>query len=161
MAGNTVDKVLQIITPFAHELSVEIWDVTFKKEGSQWYLRVFIDKDGGISVDDCVDFTHAITKPLDEADPIPQSYMLEVSSPGVERELKKDSHFMKYIGSPVMMRTIRPIDGVRDFTGTLTAFENGEITVQLKDGKEITVSRKEVSFVKLDDFDINDFNKEI
>lgn len=60
-----------------------------------------------------------------------------------------------------MMRTIRPIDGVRDFTGTLTAFENGEITVQLKDGKEITVSRKEVSYVKLDDFDINDFNKEI
>lgn len=161
MAGNTVDKVLQIITPFAQELSVEIWDVTFKKEGSQWYLRVFIDKDGGISVGDCVDFTHAITKPLDEADPIPQSYMLEVSSPGVERELKKDSHFIKYIGSPVMMRTIRPIDGVRDFTGTLTAFENGEITVQLKDGKEITVSRKEVSYVKLDDFDINDFNKEI
>lgn len=162
MAGKTtVDRVAEIIAPYAAELSLEIWDITFKKEGSDWYLRIFIDKAGGVSIDDCVDFTHAVAKPLDEADPISQSYMLEVCSPGIERELKKDEHFMKYIGSPVMLRTIRPIDHVRDFSGVLKSFEDGVITVQLKDEKEICIGKKEASYVKLDDFDINDFNKDI
>ena len=162
MAGkNTVQRVTQIIEPYAEELGLQLWDVEFKKEGADWYLRIFIDKAGGVSVDDCVDLTHLITKPLDEADPITQSYMLEVCSPGIERELKKDEHFEKYIGSPVMLRTIRPIDNVRDFCGTLAAYENGVITVLLKDGSEINVNKKDASYVKLDDFDINDFNKEI
>ena len=158
MAGkNTVEIVESIVEPFAEELGLELWDVTFKKEGADWYLRIFIDKDGGVSIDDCVDLTHAVTKPIDEADPISQSYMLEVCSPGVERELKRDWHFEKYVGTPVMMRTIRPIDGVRDFNGILSAYENGEVTVKLQDGSEITVNKKETSYVKLDDFDINDF----
>lgn len=158
LAGkNTVEIVESIVKPFAEELGLELWDVTFKKEGADWYLRIFIDKDGGVSIDDCVDLTHAVTKPIDEADPISQSYMLEVCSPGVERELKRDWHFEKYVGSPVMMRTIRPIDGVRDFNGILSAYENGEVTVELQDGSEITVNKKETSYVKLDDFDINDF----
>ena len=108
--GNTVSRVTEIITPYAHQLGLEIWDVRFAKEGTDWYLRIFIDKDGGISIDDCVDLTNAITKPLDEADPISQSYTLEVSSPGVERELTADAHFEKYIGSNVMVRLIRPIN---------------------------------------------------
>lgn len=162
MAGKTtVDKVIEVIKPFVDELSLELWDVTFKKEGTDWYLRIFIDKDGGVSVDDCVNLTHKITKPLDEADPISQSYMLEVSSPGIERELKNETHFKKYIGSPVMMRTIRPIDNVRDFNGVMTQYDDGMITVRLKDDKEVTVNKKDTSFVKLDDFDINDFSKEI
>ncbi len=102
--------------------------------------------------------THAITKPLDEADPISQSYTLEVSSPGVERELVTDSHFEKYVGSPVMLRLIRPIDKVRDFSGVLSSYNNGELTVTLENGESISVNKKETSFVKLDDFDINDFN---
>lgn len=158
---NTVARVEEIITPFAQELGLDIWDVQFKKEGTEWYLRVFIDKDGGVDINDCVDMTHAITKPLDEADPIPQSYMLEVSSPGVERELTKDEHFAKYVGSPVMVRSIRAIDGVRDFVGVMTAYENKQLTVKLKDDTEVTFDKKETSYVKLDDFDINDFNKEI
>lgn len=158
MAGkNTVEIVENIVKPFADELGLQLWDVTFKKEGADWYLRIFIDKDGGVSIDDCVDLTHAVTKPIDEADPISQSYMLEVCSPGVERELKRDWHFEKYVGSPVMMRTIRPIDGVRDFNGILFAYENGAVTVKLQDDSEITVNKKETSYVKLDDFDINDF----
>lgn len=116
MAQNISDKVLEIVKPFADELSLQIWDIVFKKEGTDWYLRIFIDKEGGVSVDDCVDLTHLITEPLDEADLISHSYTLEVSSPGIERELKKEEHFLKYIGAAVMMRTIRPIDGVRDFT---------------------------------------------
>ena len=158
MAGkNTVEIVESIVKPFAEELGLQLWDVTFKKEGADWYLRIFIDKDGGVSIDDCVDLTHAVTKPIDEADPISQSYMLEVCSPGVERELKRDWHFEKYVGTSVMMRTIRPIDGVRDFNGILSAYENGDVTVKLQDGSEITVNKKETSYVKLDDFDINDF----
>lgn len=158
---NTVERVEQIVKPIAIELGYDLWDVRFAKEGADWYLRIFIDKDGGVGINDCVDFTHAITKPLDDEDPISQSYMLEVSSPGVERELIKDEHFEKYIGCPVMMRTIRAIDGVRDFAGTLTEYENKEITVELQDGSTVTVNKKDTSYVKLDDFDINDFNKEI
>ena len=101
--------------------------------------------------------THAITKPLDEADPISQSYTLEVSSPGVERELVTDAHFEKYAGSPVMLRLIRPIDKVRDFSGVLSSYNNGELTVTLENGEELTVNKKDTSYVKLDDFDMNDF----
>ncbi len=162
MAGEkTVERIADIIKPFADELGLDIWDVRFVKEGSQWYLRVFIDKDGGVSVDDCVNLTRAVTKPLDEADPIKQSYMLEVSSPGIERELVKDEHFEKFVGSSIILRTIRPIDNVRDFTGKMTDYQNGEITLVLQDGKEIKVNKKDSSFIKLDDFDINDFKQEI
>jgi ribosome maturation factor RimP len=158
MAGkNTVGRVEEIVKPFADALSLELWDITFTKEGTDWYLRIYIDKEGGVSIDDCVELTHAVTKPLDEADPISQSYMLEVSSPGVERELKKDAHFERYINSDVMLRTIRPIENVRDFNGVMTNYDNGNITVRLKDGKEITINKKDTSYVKLDDFDIADF----
>ena len=154
---NTAERVEAIIAPYAKELGLEIWDVRFAKEGSDWYLRIFIDKEGGVSIDDCVDLTHAISAPLDEADPISQSYMLEVASPGVERELIKKEHFLKFIGSPVMLRTIRAIDGVRDFKGTLEGFEDGKIKVVQADGSELVLDKKETVFVKLDDFDINDF----
>lgn len=157
---NTALKVEEIVKPYADELGIDIWDVTFAKEGADWYLRIFIDKEGGVDMNDCVDMTHAITKPLDEADPISQSYLLEVSSPGVERELTRDEHFEKYIGSDVMMRTIRAIDGVRDFNGKLVSYENKNITIKLQDDSEITVTKKETSYVKLDDFDINDFSRD-
>ena len=161
MAGknNTVSKVEEIVAPFARELGLELWDIRFVKEGTDWYLRIFIDKDGGVSIDDCVDLSHAITKPLDEADPISQSYILEVSSPGIERELVTDRHFEKFIGSDVMLRLIRPINKVRDFSGRLVSYEDGVITVMTVEGKELKVNKKETSYVKLDDFDINDFNE--
>lgn len=157
--GNTVTKVAEIVTPYAKELGLEIWDIRFVKEGTDWYLRIFIDKDGGVSIDDCVDLTHAITKPLDDADPISQSYLLEVSSPGVERELVTDAHFEKFIGADVMVRLIRPIDKVRDFKGKLVKYENGDITVELQDGELLEINKKETSYVKLDDFDINNFKE--
>lgn len=159
LSQNVAQRVKEIAEPYAAELGVEIWDVVFKKEGSDWYLRIFIDKEGGISVDDCVDFTHLITKPLDDADPISQSYTLEVSSPGIERELKADRHFEKYIGARVFLRTIRPVNGVRDFAGVLKAYEDQKITVETEQGETMTFAKKDTSFVKLDDFDINDFNK--
>ena len=157
--GNTVSKVYEIVTPYAEKLGLDIWDIRFVKEGTDWYLRIFIDKEGGVTIDDCVDLTHAVTKPLDDADPITQSYLLEVSSPGIERELITDSHFKKFIGSNIMLRLIRPIEKVRDFSGKMISYDEGMITVELPDGEQLTVNKKETSFVKLDDFDINDFGK--
>ncbi len=158
---NTTDLVEQIVAPYAKDLGLEIWDVQFKKEGAEWYLRIFIDKDGRVDINDCVDFTHAISKVLDDKDPIAQSYLLEVSSPGVERSLIKPEHFNKFIGSDVMLRTIRAIDGIRDFNGVLKSFENNIITIKLKDDSEISVEKKATAFVKHDVFDINDFEQEI
>ncbi len=154
---NTVQKVERIVKPYAQELGLSIWDITFKKEGSDWFLRIFIDKEGGVSIDDCVDLTHAVSKPLDDEDPVPQNYMLEISSPGVERELTRDEHFKMNIGSAVFLRTIRPIDGARDFKGTLKAYENKKITIELENGEELSLEKKEANYVKLDDFDIKDY----
>ena len=154
---NTVQYVEELITPYAQELGLDVWDVTFKKEGTDWYLRIFIDKEGGVSIDDCVALTHAVSQPLDKADPIAQNYTLEISSPGVERALTRDEHFTRFLGSPVFVRTIRPIDGVRDFKGTLSAYENKKITITLQDETALTLDKKDAVYVKLDDFDINDF----
>lgn len=161
MAGNIASRVAQLAAPFAQSLGLDIWDVQYVKEGSQWYLRIFIDKSGGVSLDDCVALTRAVTKPLDDADLISTSYMLEVSSPGIERALTKDAHFEKSIGCPVMLRTTRPRDGVRDFAGVLEAYDGGVLTLRLAGGETQQFAKKETSFVKLDDFDMDDFKKPI
>lgn len=149
---NTTERVLEIAKPIAEQLGLEIWDVRYLKEGSDWYLRVFIDKQGGVGINDCVDMSHALDKPLDEGDFIPNAYILEVSSPGVERELVKKEHFEKMLGQKVMLKLIRPLDGKREFSGVLEGFDNGEITVSLEQDKKITVNKKETAYVRLDDF---------
>ena len=150
--GNTVRKVWEIAEPLAKNLGLELWDIRFEKEGANWDLRVFIDKDGGVSIDDCVDMSHALDKPLDDEDPIEQSYCLEVSSPGVERELRRDAHFEKCIGQKIKIKLIRPLDGQREFAGTLEGYDNGEISVRFDDGSGIIINKKEASHIKLDDF---------
>lgn len=152
--GNTVALVEKLAAPVAEELGLKIWDIRFLKEGSQWYLRIFIEKDGGVSIDDCVDFTHAINGPLDEADPIEQAYCLEVSSPGIERELTRPEHFEKYVNEKIMLKLIRPVDGQREFKGILESFDSPNITVRLEDGSGFTFTKKEVAWVKADDFDL-------
>ena len=152
--GNTVKTVWDIATPFAEEFGLKIWDVRFLKEGSSWYLRIFIDKDGGVSIDDCVDLTHAINKPLDEADPIEQAYFLEVSSPGVERDLVRDEHFSAYIGEKIKVKMIRPVEGKREFSGILADYSDGNITISLEDESGFTFTKKEASWIKVDDFEM-------
>lgn len=156
--ANVTRTVRDIAEPYAKELGLEIWDVQFVKEGAEHYLRIFIDKPEGISIDDCVNLTHALDKPLDDADPVSVPYILEVSSPGAERALKRDEHFLKYIGSKVMVKFIRPRDGKREYKGILNGYENGTITFTA-DGEEepFVFNKKEASYVKLDDFD--DFTK--
>ena len=150
--GNTVNTVWQLAEPYAKQLGLEIWDVRFEKEGADWFLRIFIDKEGGVSINDCVDMAHAIDKPLDDADPIEQSYCLEVSSPGVERELRRDEHFLKFIGQPVMVKLIRPLENKREYNGILESYENGSFELRLEDGTGLMINKKETSYVKLDDF---------
>lgn len=150
--GNTVNTVWAIAEPIANSLGYELWDVRFEKEGADWFLRIFIDKEDGISINDCVDMSHAIDKPLDEADPIEQSYCLEVSSPGIERDLKRDSHFEKCIGEKIMVKLIRPVDGQREFKGILESYDNGNFELLLPEGTKLMINKKETSYVKLDDF---------
>ena len=150
--GNTVNAVWEIAEPIAKSLGYELWDVRFEKEGANWYLRIFIDKEDGISINDCVDMSHAIDKPLDEADPIEQSYCLEVCSPGLERDLKRDAHFEKSIGKKIMVKLIRPVDGRREFKGTLESYDNGNFELLVEDGTKLMINKKETSYVKLDDF---------
>jgi len=139
--GNVVSRVQALCAPIAANLGLSLWDVRFVKEGTQHYLRVFIDKDGGVSMDDCVAMSRALQEPLDQ-------------------EVVQDSHFLQYIGAPVLVRTIRPVDGARDFSGTLEQYNNGEITVRLTSGKALCVQKKDTAFVKLDDFNIADFEQD-
>ena len=151
--GNTVAAVWQIAEPIAKQLGLELWDVRFLKEGGSWYLRIFIDKEGGILIEDCENMSRALDVPLDEADPIEQSYCLEVSSPGIERELTRDEHFNSMLGEKIKVRFIRPRDGKRDFGGVLEAFDGKQITLRLEGGEGLCFEKKEASYVKLDDFD--------
>ena len=158
--GNTVAAVSALAEPIASRLGLRIWDVTFGKEGTTFYLRIILDKDGGVGIEDCEAFHRAINDPLDELDPIEQSYTLEVCSPGIERPLTKPAHFTACIGKPVMLRMIRPVDGVRDFKGVLEDYDGGNITVRLDSGKGFTLTKKETAFIKLDDFDTPELSED-
>ncbi len=152
--GTTVAKVWEIAEPIAESLGLKLWDIRFMKEGVSWFLRIFIDKDGGVSIDDCENMSRKLDKPLDEADPIEQSYYLEVSSSGIERELRLDSHFEMCKGKKIKLKTIRPINDKREFSSLLEDYYNGNVTIRLEDGSGLSVNKKETSFIKLDDFDI-------
>ena len=154
MAKNpTAVKVTGLIKEAIENLGLLLWDVKFVKEGTSWYLRVFIDKDGGVDINDCTDVSRLIDPIIDEADPINVSYYLEVCSPGLERELTEGWHFEKYKGEKVFVKLIRPRDNKREFKGVLLSNGNG-VTVQC-DGEEITFDSKDLVFVKLDDADFN------
>ena len=153
--GNICEIVREIAQPIAQQCGVEIWDVRYVKEGAQWYLRVFIDKEEGISINDCEAVSRALDEPLEKNDPVKDAYILEVSSPGVERELTRPEHFERFMGADIMVRLIRPMEVLgRDFCGVLTDFDKDSFTVTDHDGENtVTVSKKDVAWVKLDDFD--------
>lgn len=146
---NTVAIARQLAEPVLAEKGLELWDVRYEKEGSSWFLRYFIEKEGGVNIQDCVDVSRAVEKLLDEADPIEGSYTLEVSSPGVERELVKDWHFQRYIGSDVHVRLIRPVEGLRDFTGRLVSKDEENITIELDEEAQMVFTKAEASYIKL------------
>ena len=151
-SGNTAQIVWKLAEPIAQELGLTIWDVRFLKEGSEWYLRIFIDKPEGIEIEDCEKMSRAINKPLDELDPIEQSYCLEVCSPGIDRELVRPEHFQAYLGAAVWVKLIRPMDsGEREIAGILQSYENQEMTISLEDGEIVSIAKKDTSSVRLID----------
>lgn len=147
----TAAKVTALIKEPIQNAGYLLWDVRFVKEGASWYLRVYIDKDEGINITDCVDVTHLIDPIIDDADPINVSYCLEVCSPGLERELTEQWHFERYIGSKVTVKLIRPKDGQKEFTGTLKAFD-GSVTLLIAE-TEMCFSKSEIVNVRLMDAD--------
>ncbi len=158
MAGNkkpsTVHICEKLAQPVAEGMGIELWDVRFEKEGGTWYLRYLIDKEGGVNIDDCEQFSRAVDKLLDEVDPIDHSYCLEVSSPGTERELSRPNHFERYRGSRVTVRFIRPVQGSRDWIGRLTGADSNAITITTDDNTEISFRKNEAAYIRLfDDFD--------
>ena len=154
--GNVAQRVWELAEPLAKELGLSLWDVQFVKEGADWFLRVFIDKEEGVSIDDCVDMTHALSPVLDKEDPISQEYLLEVSSPGLERRLTRPEHFAAYEGRLVRARLIRPLEtGERELTGVLLGVdEEGRLELQLDEDTSVTLEKKECSSVHSVDEDL-------
>ncbi len=131
-SGSVAARVRELVQPVADELGYMLWDVEYVKEGSQWYLRVTIDSENGIDINDCEKMHRAIDPLLDEADPIEDAYNLEVSSPGIERELKTDEHIMACAGFDVEAKLYAPLNGAKIITGVLLGLdEDGKIGISL------------------------------
>lgn len=158
--NNTAARVRKLAQTLCDEQGLFLWDVRFEKEGSSWFLRVLIDKDGGVSMDDCENFTRPFNKILDAEDPIPQSYVLEVGSPGLGRELKRPEHFEACINDLIRIKLIRPRDGEREFIAGLDSFDKEKIYCHLVDDEDnptepIEFSFSECAYIKLyDDYDL-------
>lgn len=150
--ANAAEKVYSLIEETVKEQGVTLWDVRFLKEGANWYLRVFIDKEGGVSIDDCTNVSHAIDPILDEEDPIDRSYYLEVCSPGVERELIRDWHYESKIGEKVKLKLYKAFDGKKEFNGILV--QAGDSVVIETESGNLTFNKKDISKAYLDDFEI-------
>ena len=150
--ANSAERVYELIKDAVAAEGVELWDVRFLKEGASWYLRVFIDKPEGISIDDCTNVSHAIDPIIDAADPIDVSYYLEVCSPGIERELTRRRHYEESVGKTVRLKLYKACDGKKELTGTL---ENvGEESITLNAGTDaLTVEFKNISKANLCDFE--------
>jgi ribosome maturation factor RimP len=153
--GNISGLVAKVAEPIIENLGLSLWDVVYEKEGSLWYLRVYIEKpDGILSIDDCVNVTRPLDKALDELDPTDDSYVLEVSSPGLERKLTKDSHLQRYLGEPVKIKLVRERDGLRDFSGVLLSFEKDKVIIrEVGNDTETAFKRSDLAFIKADDMD--------
>ncbi|MCI5935428.1 MAG: ribosome maturation factor RimP [Lachnospiraceae bacterium] len=139
----------QLVTPILEKYGFELYDVEYVKEGGNNYLRVYIDKPGGIAVNDCETVAREMNPILDEKDFIPDSYVFEVSSPGLGRALKKDKHLLKSIGEEVEIRTFRPINHEKQFEGILKSFDDKELTVALNDEQELTFARTDIALIRL------------
>jgi ribosome maturation factor RimP len=132
LSKKVTDIVAELVTPLLDELNLELVDVEFKKEGPNWFLRVFIDSDTGVDLEDCGKVSEQLSEKLDEMDPIPQAYFLEVSSPGAERPLKKVKDLEKAVGKNVHVTTYEPVDGEKAFEGMLQSFDGEVLTIEVK-----------------------------
>ena len=124
------DQVTEFAKPIVEQYGCELWDVEYVREGDQRYLRIYIDKDGGVDIDDCEKIARAVDPILDEKDPIAESYHFEVCSAGLERPLRRQSDFEKFMGSPILVKLYRPRNGTKEFPCVLRGYDNGRVTVE-------------------------------
>ena len=146
--AKVTDVVAQLATPVVEQAGCSLWDVEYVKEAGSWYLRVYIDKETGVSIDDCEAVSRVLSDLLDEADPIQDPYTFEVSSAGADRALKKPEHFQAYLGAQVDVKLYRPRDGRKDFVGMLQSWRDGDVTLDVG-GEPITFEKKEIALVRL------------
>ena len=146
--GKAEEKISQIAEKLAEELKVELVDVEFVKEGSQWFLRIFIDQEEGMDLDTCEVFSRRLGEILDEDDPITQAYRLEVSSPGIERVLKKEKDFVRFNGEMVKISLFEALDGQKQLIGRLNGFQEGKIKIVVAE-KEYEIALSEISKANL------------
>ena len=139
----------QFLLPLMEEYHFELVDVEYVKEAGTWYLRAYIDKEGGIAINDCEMVSRRLSDWLDREDFIEDSYVLEVSSPGLGRPLKKDKDFPRSIGKEVDVRLYRLRDGSKDFTGILTQYDKESVTIELEDGSSMQIGRPEIALIRL------------
>lgn len=139
----------ELLEPIVTGFGFELVDVEYVKEAGTWYLRAYIDKPGGITVDDCETVSRKFSDVLDEKDYIEDTYIFEVSSPGLGRPLKKDKDFQRSLGEEVEIRTYRPIDRQKEFVGELKAYDKESVTIVYEDDTEQTFQRQEIALIRL------------
>ena len=153
--GNTEKLVYDLVKPIADEHGSDIWDVRFEKEGASWYLRVFIDREEGVSIDDCEAVSRPLSDLLDEKDPISQGYFLEVGSAGLDRELIRQSHFEASVNKPVRAKLYKAINGAKEAIGLLKSFDSEKLILALPlgegDDSDITIPLADISGVRIID----------
>jgi len=152
MGKKVTEVVEELVTPILDEMQLELVDIEYVKEGKNWFLRIFIDSDNGIDIEQCGIVSEKLSEKLDEVDPIPYNYFLEVSSPGAERPLKKAADFERAVGKNVYIKTYEPIEGEKEFEGELTAFDGDTVTIAVKQKtrkKEIQIPYEKVASARL------------
>ncbi|CEO05921.1 ribosome maturation factor RimP [Paraclostridium sordellii] len=149
MKKSTEALVEELVLPITNEHNIELVDVEYVKEAGEYYLRIFIDKDGGVSLNDCEVVTRAINPILDEKDPIKENYFLEVSSPGLDRPLKKEKDFIRYAGRDVEVKLYRPINKLKHFEAELVELVDNKIVKLVVDGEEMEFNKKDIALIRL------------
>ncbi len=140
----------ELLVPIVKAAGVEIYDVEYVKEGSDYYLRAYIDKPEGVNINDCEKVSRALSDALDEKDFIADAYILEVSSPGLGRTLKKDKHLAKSLGEKVELKTYKPVDKCKEFEGILKSYDGDSVTITMEpDGKDLVFARTDVALIRL------------
>ncbi len=130
--SKVTEVVEELAVPICQELDLELIEIEYVKEGKSWFLRVYIDKENGVDIEDCGLVSERLSEKLDDVDPIPHNYFLEVSSPGAERPLKKQKDFERAIGKNIFIKTYEPIDGEKSFEGTLLEFDGQFVKIEIK-----------------------------
>ncbi|WP_226034910.1 ribosome maturation factor RimP [Aquibacillus saliphilus] len=132
MSNNVTETTGELVQPILKELNLTLVDVEFEKEGQNWFLRVYVDKDGGVDIEECGLVSEKLSEKLDEEDPVTYPYFLEVSSPGAERPLKRKEDFEKNINNTIYIKLYEPLDGEKEYEGILKSFENETVTLEIK-----------------------------